>query len=167
MAYNVFVIQENCVLQIEDESRENNTAFRWRARNEDKYERNKWKRKRNSGHEYFCPKTMKTVEARKLGPPCSCEQNCRQKLNNTEELIFNQFWKLGSYDLQNSYLFGCIHVGKKKRSYKKKSKRQQSTRKFSARYFVQIDGAHVKICKREFMNLHGLQNSRGRFDNII
>lgn len=144
----------------EDESRENNTAFRWRARNEHNYDRNKRKSKRNSGHEYFCPKTRKTVEARKLGPPCSCEQNCRQKLNNTEEHIFNQFWKLGSYDLQNSYLFGCIHLGKKKRAYKKKTKRQQSRRTFTACYVVEIDGAHVKICKREFMSLHGLQNSR-------
>lgn len=128
----------------------------------------KRKRKRNLGQEYITVKSRKTVKPRELGPPCKCRNNCRQKLNNSHESIFTNFWDLGSYDLQNSYLFGAIRVEKKKRSYKKKHKRQESSRHFSAQYTLNnVDGREVKVCKIEFMSVHGLQNSRGRIDHIV
>lgn len=30
-----------------------------------------------------------------------------------------------------------------------------------------MDGKHVSICKVKFMNVHGLQKSRGKIDHII
>ncbi|XP_046810558.1 uncharacterized protein LOC124420705 isoform X3 [Lucilia cuprina] len=107
--------------------------------------RNEIKLKRNSGLKYTLAKTQKSVEARIQGPPCGCKRNCRQKLNNAHEDIFNNFWTIGSYDLQNCYLFDCIQVGDKRRCYKTKTKNQQSRRTISASY----------------------TNSRGRLDHII
>lgn len=107
------------------------------------------------------------MKPRELGSPCRCQKNCRSKLNNSHENIFTKFWDLGSYDLQNSYLFGAIRVEKKKRSYKKKQKRQESSRQFTAQYIVNVDGRDVKVCKVEFMSIHGLQNCRGRIDHIV
>ncbi|XP_046810556.1 uncharacterized protein LOC124420705 isoform X1 [Lucilia cuprina] len=129
--------------------------------------RNEIKLKRNSGLKYTLAKTQKSVEARIQGPPCGCKRNCRQKLNNAHEDIFNNFWTIGSYDLQNCYLFDCIQVGDKRRCYKTKTKNQQSRRTISASYTVNVNGVNISVCKVEFMNLHGLQNSRGRLDHII
>lgn len=149
-----------------DSSPQRTPARRWRQRRDDSYEGVKKKRRRNLGQEYVT-KTKKTVKARELESSCTCKNKCREKLNNTHETIFTKFWGLGSYDLQNSYLFGCIRVEKKKRSYKKKQKRQESSRKFTAQYTVNIDGYDVKICKVGFMSVHGIQNSRGRVDHIV
>lgn len=140
---------------------------RWRQRRDSTYDRVKIKKRRNLGQEYTSLKTKKRIKAREMGPPCDCKNKCREKLSNTHEIIFNKFWDLGSFDLQNFYLFGCIHVRNKNRSYKKKQKRQESSRNITADYTVTVQGQSVKICKVEFMRVHGLQNSRGRVNRIV
>ena len=50
----------------------------------------------------------------------------------------------------------------KKRSYPKETKRQESQRKVSINYFVKINGVDIKVCKTEFLAIHGLQNSPKR-----
>lgn len=132
-------------------------------RRDESHERVKRKRRRNLGQEYLTVKSRKTVKSREWGSPCRCQKNCRDKLSNSHETIFTRCSDLGSYDLQNSYLFGAIRVEKKKRSYKKKQNRQE----FTAQYTVNVDGRDVKICKVEFMHVHRLQNSRGRIDHIV
>lgn len=150
-----------------EKSPEPRTPTRWKSRNDQSYEREKRKRRRNSGKEYTSKKTRKTIEPREIGPPCLCKNKCRKKLGNTYETVFTKFWDLGSFDLQNSYLFGCIRLEPKKRSYKQKQKRQESRRKFTAQYMVNVNGEDVKVCKVEFMSVHGLQKSRGRINNIV
>lgn len=104
-------------------------------------------------------------------------QNFLQSANNQKKVclkvvvyshdnVFPKFWDLGSYDLQNSYLFGAIRV-EKKISYKEKQKLQESSGHFTAQFTVNVDGRDVKICKFEFMNVLGLQNSGGRIDHIV
>lgn len=102
-----------------------------------------------------------------MGPPCRCKNKCREKLENTSADIFTRFWHLASFDLQNIYLFGCIRLELKKRSYKKKQKNQESRRKFTARYMINVNGEDVQVCKEEFMSLHGLHISRGRINNLV
>lgn len=140
---------------------------RWRQKREDSYQRVKSRKRRNLGLEYVSLKTKKLVQARELGSPCGCKKKCREKLNNMHETIFHKFWDLGTFDMQNSYLFGCIRIHSKKRSYKKKQKRQESSRTFNAEYTVNVTGQEVSICKVEFMRVHGLQNSRGRINRIV
>ncbi|KAJ8975440.1 hypothetical protein NQ317_014198 [Molorchus minor] len=104
---------------------------------------------------------------REMGTMCLCKNKCRQKLKDSHETIYRKFWELGSLDLQNSYLFACIEIVAKKRSYKNKQKRQESSRKFTVQYMLNVNGEAVKVCKVEFMNIHGLQKSRGRMNNIV
>ena len=102
------------------ETPEPNPKSRWRQKNESTYSRIKRKTRRNLGHEYFSDKTKKLVPARILGSPCGCKNKCREKLGGVEIKFFDEFWNLGSWDLQNSYLFGCVNIVQKKRSYRHK-----------------------------------------------
>lgn len=144
-----------------------NPRKRWRKRSPSSHKKSKRKRRRNEGREYFSDFSKKKICGRVLGPSCTCKENCRSKLNNKEVEIFNKFWDLGSFDIQNAYLFGCIKINTKKRCYPKKTKRQISSRKFTASYTVKVNGMDVRICKTEFMSIHGLQSSRGRLNNIV
>ncbi|XP_072399582.1 uncharacterized protein [Diabrotica undecimpunctata] len=65
-------------------------------------------------------------------------------------------------DKQNIYLFSQIKSVPKKRTYLKKTKKHVSSRNVSIQYFVKIKGIDVKICKQEFLAVHGLQKSKKR-----
>lgn len=119
------------------------------------------------GQEYVSDKTKKAVPGRELGPPCSCKKNCGEKLRCYETHIFNEFWNLGSRELQNSYLFGYIDIVKKKRSYRKKQKYPESHRHSNAVYSVNVNWETTRVCKTEFLNVHGLQSSKDRLNNIV
>lgn len=150
-----------------DDSPPKSSKFRWRQRNIEEYSRNKRKTRRNLGQNYKSDSTNKIIEAREIGPPCTCKNKCREKLEECYTEIFQTFWDLGSYNLQNSYLYGCIQVQPKKRSYRKKQKKQESSRKCTARYMVNVNGRNTKICKTEFINVHGLQLSKGRINRLV
>lgn len=117
------------------------------------------------GHSYENWKGNK-VKARILGPPCRCKNKCRTSIFGNEENIFHSFWNLDSYDKQNAYLFGTIKCLPKKRHYPKKTKRQRSSRAVTFEYSVKVQGVDKKICKEEFLSVHGLQNSKKRIYNI-
>ncbi|CAG9773407.1 unnamed protein product [Ceutorhynchus assimilis] len=102
-----------------------------------------------------------------IGLLCDCKNRCREKLQGNHEQLFTKFWDLGSFDLQNSYLFGCIRAENKKRSNKKKQMNNVSRRKFTADYLVNIGDEEKKICKTEFLSVHGLQKSRGKVERIL
>lgn len=153
--------------RVRAETPEPTPTSRWKYRQTETYARSKRKIRRNLGQQYISDKTKKPVAARELGPPCGCKKRCGEKLDGNEENIFNEFWNLGSWDLQNVYLFGCIGIAKKKRSYKKKQKRQESSRSCNAVYSINVNGQSVEVCKTEFLNIHGLQKSKGRLNNIV
>jgi hypothetical protein len=48
----------------------------------------------------------------------------------------------------------------KKRAYLKKTKRNVSSRNFSFNYFVKVNEFDVKICKKEFISIHGLTSQK-------
>ncbi|KAL1488803.1 hypothetical protein ABEB36_014599 [Hypothenemus hampei] len=116
-----------------------------RERKDENYEKHKRKRRRNLRTEYLASIKNKCVKPCEIGSPCKCQKKCREKINKTEDIIFTKFWDLESYDLQNSYLYGCIRVDKKKIFYKNKQNRQESSRKFTAKYTVNVDGQDVNI----------------------
>ncbi|XP_069670816.1 uncharacterized protein [Periplaneta americana] len=140
---------------------------RWRRKNPESSKRRKRKIRRNLGQWYTSDTTNELVSGRTVGPPCTCKRNCRSQLQGTEESIFNSFWNLKEYDIQNQYLFSCLRGVPKKRSYPKKTKKQSSSRRLSVTYHVKVNSVDIQICKTEFLAVHGLQNSRGRIYNII
>lgn len=65
------------------------------------------KQKRNAGEAYTSYGTKKKMPARKIGPMCN--DGCFEDigLDKVKEL-FEAFWKIGNYDLQNLYLQSLI-----------------------------------------------------------
>ncbi|KAK5648287.1 hypothetical protein RI129_003179 [Pyrocoelia pectoralis] len=147
------------------ETPEKKTKSRWRQQNIEARKKVKAKKRRNLGHSYE-NSSGESVEAKTLGPPCRCKNKCRSLLSQNENIIFNSFWDLNSYDKQNAYLFGTIRGIPKKRSYPKKTKRETSSRTVTFLYSVKVDGVDTQICKEEFLSVHGLQNCKKSIYNI-
>ncbi|KAJ4429847.1 hypothetical protein ANN_22051 [Periplaneta americana] len=59
--------------------------------------------KRNKSESYISTKTSRHVQARDIGPPCTC--GCLNALGMEKiQRVFRNLWKLGDYDLQNAYI---------------------------------------------------------------
>lgn len=124
------------------------------------------KKLRNHGQAYRSYRGKgREIPEKKQGPDCNCKQKCFE-ITSTEQRsnIFKTFWEMESRNLQNSYLFGCIKCTKVKRKTKKDL---PSRRNFTVEYSVVISGERKKICKKAFLNIHGLQNNRGTIENIV
>ena len=111
--------------------------------------------------------TKKLVPARILGSPRGCKNKCSEKLGGAEIKFFDEFWNLGLWDLQNSYLFGCVNIVQKNRSYRHKQTKNEPSRNYNANYFINVNSQSIKGCKNEFLNVHGLQQLKGRLNNIV
>lgn len=123
--------------------------------------------KRNRGMSYSNRRGKgRQVDAVKPGPDCKCKFHCFDRISQHDrEKIFDEFWKLGNFNLQNSYLFGCLKQETTKRKTKKTN--SPSKRCYSFQYYVgTTDGVKVRVCKMAFLSVHGLQNHRGRVENI-
>ena len=58
------------------------------------------------------------MSGRHIGAPCSC--SCFDKIGlHKIQTIFNAFWQLGDYNLQNAYLSKLVHSNDVKRTYVK------------------------------------------------
>ena len=115
------------------ETPDKSTPSRWQKQNIQRRKKEKAKTKRNLGHCYESNRGKK-VNNRMIGPPCKCQKKCREKMIEKRIQIFNDFWNLGSYTRQNTYLFECIKAVPKNRSYKNKIKSQASSRKINYQY---------------------------------
>lgn len=123
------------------------------------------KRNRNLGLEYSS-KQGKIYEKRDIGLDCICPKKCYERVNESERKhIFNEFWKCGNYDIQNAYLHGRIQVCKVKRRYTKN--REESRRNNTVTYTVLKNSQEIVVCKKAFLNIHGLQKSRGRIEQLV
>lgn len=134
---------------------------KWRKSNIERRLKVKRRIKRNLGYSYINNKG-KDVVSREIGHPCQCKNKCRTLLMGQESKIFEAFWDLADYNKQNVYLFSSMKSVSKKRSYPKKTKRRESSRKVTIQYFIKINGVDVKVCKIEFLAVHGLQKSQKR-----
>lgn len=64
--------------------------------------------------------TLQVVGARVIGTPCHCPLKCWERMGSKILEIFNNFWDLSDFNLQNSYLFTCLKLCDVKRRYTKK-----------------------------------------------
>lgn len=127
----------------------------------DKWTRDERKRRRNKGEAYL-NRSGEMVPEKKLGPPCRCPMKCREKLHNTEQDVFNAFWRIGIYEKQNTYLSGLMKVvpPKRRRYAEVRPPNVASRRNISVQYFIKVREVDVQVCKREFCSVHGLCNKR-------
>lgn len=125
------------------------------------------KKARNSGLGYEKLKGKDKggfVEEKEVGPDCECPNKCYEKIGgDTIQKIFKDFWALADYNSQNAYLFGLINLTNVKRRY---TKNEKSRRNFTITYNIKRRGQNVTVCKKAFLNIHGLQRNRGRINNL-
>lgn len=111
--------------------------------------------------------TGKLIPGRCVGELCHCILKCKEMLTDPlQKVIFEEFWNLSNFDKQNAYLFGCIEAFGVKRRYGNST--PETSRRQKSYYFkVNIDGEMKRICRKSFLAVHGLQNSRGCLNNIL
>ena len=89
---------------------------------------------------------------------CACTLKCFEKIPEEQrKRLFTGFWDSGNFDVQNSYLCGCVRVMKKKRSY---SKLPTSRRQYTRMYYVKNGAISEQVCKKAFLSIHGISNGR-------
>ena len=79
--------------------------------------------------------------------------------------LFNSFWELSDFNQRNAFLFGQIQAARPARRY---ADAAESRRQFTFLFYVKDNcGESVRVCKQAFLSIFGLQNSRGRINNIM
>lgn len=73
---------------------------------------------------------------------------------------------MGNFARQNAYLFGFIEKIAIKRRYCDNAEGSYKQNTFIFKIKLKT-GESLRVCKKSFMSIHGLQNSRGRIKNII
>ncbi|KAK4318299.1 hypothetical protein Pmani_010709 [Petrolisthes manimaculis] len=139
------------------------SGSRKRSRDERKWKKTVAKEKRNSGKQYTSAYTGKEVAERKVGTPCGCRMGCFDLVGQANiEVIFNDFWKSGKWDIQTAYI--------KKHTTSKSVKRRRTDavdkqKNCTRAYHVSVDNIPVTVCKTAFANIHGI--SRARVDRAL
>ncbi|XP_074035418.1 uncharacterized protein [Leptinotarsa decemlineata] len=124
-----------------------------RTRNEKNWKQNVAKRLKNSGKSYKS-RTNKTIEARKMRPPCSdkCVLSCSKNFPYEKRVQkFNEYWALGSLQRQRDYLYLCIE--KLELKYRRISSCRP--RKPNCCFYFMND-KKIRICKTFFINTLGI-----------
>lgn len=81
-------------------------------------------------------------------------KKCSTLLSNDERrCIFKNFWEMGTYNLQNSCIFGCLEV--KNKGCSTKPRNCESRRSHTVYYHVKSNSSKVQVCKKAFLNIHG------------
>ncbi|GBL88752.1 hypothetical protein AVEN_158888-1 [Araneus ventricosus] len=116
------------------------------------------KKKRNSGEEYVSRHTNAVVPARQIGEPCSCQCFSKIGQDNVQQ-IFNAFWELGNYDLQNSYVSKLVISNDVKRSYVR-GRPSRTLRRLD--YTVVINNEKYRLFRKAFYSMHSVSEERVR-----
>lgn len=105
------------------------------------------------------------MERKVVGPDCQCPKKCYQRLGlETIIKLFNEFWSLADNNAQNVYLFQQMKLCQVKRRY---TKEKNSRRNYTMNYFVKKRENNIIVCKKAFLNIHGLQKNQGRVNNLV
>ncbi|CAL4099113.1 unnamed protein product [Meganyctiphanes norvegica] len=131
---------------------------RKRQRNFENWKNIKAKVARNKGQMYTTCRTNQQVPARAVGKACKC--GCFDKLGivNIKE-IFDYFWEIGDYDLQNAYISNLVTSVKIKRS-RVKDRPSRQTRRLS--YTLIHNNTVYSVCRIAFYNIHSISDRRVR-----
>ncbi|XP_071056373.1 uncharacterized protein [Onthophagus taurus] len=100
-----------------------------------------------------------------MGNSCNCRLNCFHKISLADrQKLFDNFNKLPSKDLQDSYL--CLFITVTDVARKRQRMDQQFKPKSISCKFTVKDGVkNFQICKNALLAIHGIK--KGRIDRII
>jgi hypothetical protein len=87
-------------------------------------------------------KPRRNIPRCEVGLLCKCKRNkCWSLLQGRKLHIFNNFWNLGDFNIQNAYLLSCIKATRPKQVCPKESSKYDSCRKSSTfSYHVKVEG---------------------------
>ena len=144
-----------------DSDREVERQPRKRVRNHDQWRQSIAKQKRARGEAYVSRDTNKLVEAREIGPPCSCPKKCFDVVGEENiQRLFKEYYSLGDRDAQSHYIHKCVSAVETKR--KRTPKDVESRRKNTRVHSVFIENKSVQVCKQAFVSIHGITEGRVR-----
>lgn len=128
-------------------------STRKRRRRESEWKRNARKRLRTEGKEYVGHKN-KVRKCRKLEEyNHMCRYKCNQNIPESDrQKLFDEFYKLPSYDLQSSFLSSCI----KKDVVARRSQQTENHKTFSTK----ITLLNKRVCKPFFLKTFDISNRR-------
>lgn len=123
---------------------------RKRQRNQNQWERNVTKRKRNTGQAYKTILNKKSIPERCLQAPCtdSCRYKCCSGFSQEERQgILEAFWKIGDNARQRQFISAHIIDIIPKYRYPKDSSKRSCNQSF----FLPKNKDKLRVCKRFFM----------------
>ena len=134
------------------------SGARKRPRNPDSWKQNKAKKARNSGEEYQSRNTGRTVPARRVGNPCSCQKQCFDVIGmDAINAIHSEFWDTGDHTLQTAFIQQHTTVEAPERRYVDDEAKYRSC---SRKYRFMVADKPVQVCKPAFASVLGITLSR-------
>lgn len=130
-----------------------------RQRKPELWATNVQKKLRNAGQRYRSAKGY-IVEARQMGAPCSCRQQCGTKVNEKNRLNnFSSYWGLGDTSRKRKFIFEHIKLERPMRAMTK-------SRAFSRLILHYLDVVNndgtidrIKVCKTMFLSTLDISNT--------
>lgn len=118
------------------------------------------KKQRDSGESYISVTTKRQVDARSVGPPCSCSNKCFEKIgmDNIQD-IFQNFWAIGDHTAEKRYIHSRVFNHDVKRST---VQGRDSRRCHSRTYTVMSCNTVITVCMRAFLSIHGISEKMVR-----
>lgn len=123
------------------------------------------RKKRNTGQEYT-GKRGELHEAREMKalPNHRCNRNCSKISEDERKSIFEQYWALGDFDVQLSWICGLVKQIEPKRRYGGDD--HQSRRGLTRLFYLNVPGqGSISVCKTYFVGTLGISN--GHLDRAL
>jgi hypothetical protein len=130
-----------------------------RSRKPELWATNVQKKLRNAGQRYRSAKGY-IVEARQMGAPCNCRQQCGTKVNEKNRQVnFSSYWGLGDIVRKRKFIFEHIKLERPMRAMTK-------SRAFSRLILHYLDVVNndntierIKVCKTMFLSTLDISNT--------
>ena len=156
-------------VQLVDNSKEAETfQGRVRKRKPQTWKQNQRKLLRNTGESYTTRKG-KVVPKRNVMPIFvhNCKKECNLVTDGKRENIFSNFWKMGNFELQNSFICSSIKEIHKFRSRPRKERSGDSAsqsnahqKQLSRSYTLRLGETSWVVCKSFFLRTLSISNGR-------
>nr|CAI5850995.1 unnamed protein product [Callosobruchus analis] len=132
-------------------------SLKRRKKQPHEWKQNKRKQARLRGEEYVST-SGKTISRKMVGEISSCSDKCTEQiLQDEKQAILSKLHEMKSKDQQDTYLMGLMEVKPIARR-RKSSRNCVKTATFS--YWISQHGRRKRVCKKAFLRLHAISNSR-------
>lgn len=114
---------------------------------------------RNSGKEYLTKTGVRKAGKKIENFDCGCPKKCVTLFTENErKAIFESFWNLKDFNLQNSYLFALVQ--KTTVSRKRPKDGSRAGKKVSFKYFIKSSIKTESVCKKYFLKTFQISDGR-------